>query len=65
MNIIDKIDNRLFEMRIPKGGLKDEAQWQAWLKFENERAKDKKAFRKKMEDKKFINRLKKKLGLRK
>ena len=65
MNIVEKIDIRLLEMRAPKEGFRDEAQFTEWLKFQEKRSKDKAAFRKKMDDKKFINKLKKIVGLRK
>ena len=65
MNIIEKIDNRLTEMRVPKDlDLTDDEQWKAWLKFTEKRSKDKAAFRARMNDKKFMNKLKIFLGMR-
>ena len=62
---VEEINKKLLEMRIPKDGIKDDAQWDEWLKFQEKRAKDKAAFRKMLDDKKFINKLKKLFGLKK
>ena len=64
MNITDKLDMYLTEARAPIGGFKDEEEWNKWLKFQEKRAIDKAAFRARMDDKKFMNKLKIFLGMR-